>query len=541
MSRTTPASAFALVVTHALVVALGLLAATAPAHAQCILANPSFEVGGSGGYVFGGWEQFGDVGSTGFATHGSAAARVSGPDDGGWDVSAYWQAQDCYPAEQWELTGKVAHSSSDPLTGSCRAIVNVEWRDSSDDLISYESYDVALPSTPTNEYQDFYVLSGPAPTGTASMRALFGVLQSPTDPPPDVYYDQVTVFSTSYPTMDDVQWGDFPGGRTVWFSGRTWRVKGPGFYGPGANNFSNSADNVWVDDDQLHVTVMDVGGIWYSTEVALVETLGYGDYIFTTEGRLDLLDPCVVLGLFVWQYGPCYDDSYLWWNPYCEFDIEFSRWGNPYRDIGQFVAQPWDWYGNLESFDATFSEGEITSHAFRWLHDRVECRSWRGGPFAEAPENTIFSWTYTGPHIPRPEQPRVHINLWKFCDYPSSDQEVVVDAFTFFPADPTGIDDPQAGDAAARPGFLMPARPNPFNPVTTIGYSLRNESDAEVAVFDLAGRRVRTLVDGVVSAGDHEAVWDGRDEHGSNVASGVYFYTLRVGDALETRRMVLVK
>lgn len=523
---------------------LMLLCVFTPAvgHAQCILANPSFEVSGSGGHVFGGWEQFGDVGATSFASHGSTGARVSGPDLGGWDVSAFWQQQDSYPGEEWQVTGKVAHSSADPLSADSRAIVNVEWWDSGG-MMSYESHDVALPSTATDEYQSFSVTSGPAPSGTEAIHVLFAVLQGPTDPPPDVYYDQVTVLSQSYPTIEDMQWNDFPGGRTLSFSGRTWRVKGPGYYGPGPNSFSDSESSVWVDGgDRLHMTVRNVASTWYSTEVALTETLGYGDYIFTTEGRLDLIDPNVVLGMFIWQYGPCYDESYLWWNPYNEFDIEFSRWGDPGHDIGQFVAQPADWYGNIEHFDASFSEGEVTTHAFRWLPDRVECRSWRGGPTDEAPENMIHSWTYTGPHIPRPEIPRVHINLWRCCGAPSSNQEVVLDAFHYFPADATGVDEGPDGDALFGPAArLLAARPNPFNPLTTIAYSLGEGAVAELAVFNPAGRRVRTLVDGFVSAGEHEVTWDGLDDRGTPVASGVYFYWLRVGDALETRRMVLVK
>jgi hypothetical protein len=512
------------------------------AHAQCILANPSFEITGSGGQVFRGWQQFGVVGSTSLSTHGSAAALVSGPDLGGWDVSAFWQAQDSYPGEQWEVTGKVAHSSAHPLTGDCRAIVNIEWHDSGG-MMSYESHDVALPSTPTDEYQSFSVTSGPAPSGTVAIHVLFAVLEGPTDPPPDVYYDQVTVLSQSYPTIEDMQWNDFPGGRTLSFSGRTWRVKGPGYYGPGPNSFSDSASSVWVDgDDRLHMTVRKVGSTWYSTEVALTETLGYGDYLFTTEGRLDTIDPTTVLGLFTWQYGPCYDESYLWWNPYNEFDIEFSRWGDPGRDIAQFVAQPADWYGNVDRFDATFSEGEITTHAFRWLPDRVECRSWRGGPTDEAPENLIHSWTYTGPHIPRPEIPRVHINMWRCCGEPTTNQEAILDAFHYFPAGASGVDGELAAGGLAEPAAsLSAARPNPFNPTTTIAYSLREGGTTELAIFNVAGRRVRTLVEGFVSAGDHEVRWDGLDDRGAAVASGVYFSRLRAGDALETRRMVLVK
>jgi len=504
------------------------------ASAQCILANPSFEMGS------GGWDQFGNVGTVGTAVHGSSAARVTGLDAGGWDVSGFWQQMDCSPGQQWEATGYVQNSIANPLGPLSRAIVNIEWWDGSG-MIDYESTSVATSATPTGEYEYFAFESGPAPSGTVSCRFLLAVLQAPADDRPDVYYDMVTFYSTSYPTIDDMQWDDFPGGRTIDFSGYTWRVKGPGYYGPGPSSFSDAADAVWVDaEDQLHLTITYVNG-WRSTEIATEEALGYGDYIFTTRGRLDLLDQHAVLGLFIWQYGPCWDEGYLWWNPYCEFDIEFSRWNNPGRDIGQFVAQPWDYSGNLSSFDATFSEDEITSHAFRWLSDRIECRSWRGGPYEEASSPVIATWTYTGPHIPRPEQPRVHMNLWQFDGPPSTEQEAVISAFTFIPEGWTDVPEPPDDAQQLAAARLHPARPNPFNPTTTIGYSLAMDAAVELDIHDVAGRRVRTLVSGVTPAGEHEVVWNGRNDDGEAVASGVYLYRLRSGADTETRRMVLLK
>ena len=512
------------------------------AHAQCILANPSFEIGGTSGKVFGGWNQFGPVGSSPNATHGSVAARVSGPNLGGWDVAGYWQRLDCAPGESWSVSVDAWHTSTRPLTGQCKAIVNIEWRGASDNLISYESHTAADASTPTGVMQEFSFQTLPAPVGTVSARLLLGVLQSPTDPVPDVYYDRATFYSLTPPTPDDVQWNDFPGGRTASFSGRTWRVKGPGYYGPGPSLYSDAVTSVWVDvDDHLHMTVKKVGGLWYSTEVALVDALGYGDYIFTTVGRLDTLDPNVILGLFLWEYRVCYDEANNWWGPYNEFDIEFGRWGNPSNpNVGQFVAQPWDYPGNISRFAATFSEGELTSHAFRWLPDRVECRSWRGGPEDEDGAVMLHTWTYAGPHIPRPEQPRTHINLWKLTNPPATNQEVVLDAFTFVPMDAVvGIPEvqPQRREAPS----LSVARPNPFNPTTTIEYTLPRAGDTELVVFDVEGRRVRTLVNGFVPAGDHGVVWDGRDDAGIRVASGVYLYRLRAGGVVETKKMVLVK
>ncbi len=151
----------------------------------------------------------------------------------------------------------------------------------------------------------------------------------------------------------------------------------------------------------------------------------------------------------------------------------------------------------------------------------------------------LHTWTYEGPHIPRPEQPRVHINLWRL-NTPAANQEVVLDEFTFVPMGVVvGIPEVQPQGRGAP--SLSVARPNPFNPTTTIEYTLPRGGDTELVVFDVEGRRVRTLVNEFVPAGVHGAVWDGRDDAGNRVASGVYLYRLRAGGVVETRKMVLVK
>jgi hypothetical protein len=101
---------------------------------------------------------------------------------------------------------------------------------------------------------------------------------------------------------------------------------------------------------------------------------------------------------------------------------------------------------------------------------------------------------------------------------------------------------PSAAAATADTPLLHPNTPNPFNPTTRIAFELPHAGIVRLEVFDLAGRRVGTLVGGRrYDAGPHEALWDGRDESGVAVASGVYLYRLRVGDHAITRRMVLLK
>jgi hypothetical protein len=88
---------------------------------------------------------------------------------------------------------------------------------------------------------------------------------------------------------------------------------------------------------------------------------------------------------------------------------------------------------------------------------------------------------------------------------------------------------------------LSPNWPNPFNPHTSLGYTLPTHGMARLGVFDLKGRLVRTLVEGLMPAGIYTATWDGRDEHGVQLASGVYFARLETPGQMRTQKMVLTK
>jgi hypothetical protein len=97
--------------------------------------------------------------------------------------------------------------------------------------------------------------------------------------------------------------------------------------------------------------------------------------------------------------------------------------------------------------------------------------------------------------------------------------------------------------APQEPAMELPGRatlhqnyPNPFNPVTVISYQVPEQSQVRLAVYDLTGRRIDTLVDAVQGAGEYHVTWDA-----SQLASGVYFYRLETGGEVLTRRMTLVK
>jgi M6 family metalloprotease-like protein len=88
---------------------------------------------------------------------------------------------------------------------------------------------------------------------------------------------------------------------------------------------------------------------------------------------------------------------------------------------------------------------------------------------------------------------------------------------------------------------LSPAYPNPFNPSTTLRFSLSQPGEAELSIYNLLGQKVAALVHGPQEAGAHTLVWDGRDDAGRELASGVYLYRLQAGAQVQTRKLLLLR
>jgi len=83
--------------------------------------------------------------------------------------------------------------------------------------------------------------------------------------------------------------------------------------------------------------------------------------------------------------------------------------------------------------------------------------------------------------------------------------------------------------------------PNPFNPSTSIAYALEAGGHTTITVYNLLGQATAVLLDEFVPAGNHVAIWDGKDQNGNPLPSGIYFYRIRSGDFNQTRKMVLMK
>lgn len=205
--------------------------------------------------------------------------------------------------------------------------------------------------------------------------------------------------------------------RTIAFSGYTWNVRGDWWAYPGPNSWNNDDGAVSVDaQGRLHLKVTQRHGAWYSSEVYLPASLGYGTYQFDVESPLNQVDTNVVVSPFLYQ-----DDTH-------EFDIEFSDWRSPGSDKGQFVIQPGQMAGNVSRYDVSAATG-ISSHVIHWAPNNVYFQSSKNGQI-------MHEWDYRGSGNFVPGREKLHINMWMIDGWaPSSlqEQEIIINRFTFTP------------------------------------------------------------------------------------------------------------
>ena len=269
--------------------------------------------------------------------------------------------------------------------------------------------------------------------------------------------------------------------RTISFAGYDWTVRNVQG-GPGPNYFSDSVEEVWVDGNgYLHMEINYRNGKWNCSEVYLDGSLGYGTYAFVVDGRVDLLDKNIVLGLFTYETDTR------------EIDIEYARWGNATNYPGQYVIQPGGTTGNVYRYHLDFSTGtDVTTNLFDWRADAISFRSYYGA-YTPTPAalDMIASWVYFGDDNPPVGGELVHINLWLMSGLAPSDGqnvEIVIRDFKFdsdiiVPPVSPGLIDPGTLSATASSEFWDSWNPDmDFLPIHAVnGDGLAGETHTDIA------------------------------------------------------------
>jgi flagellar hook assembly protein FlgD len=104
----------------------------------------------------------------------------------------------------------------------------------------------------------------------------------------------------------------------------------------------------------------------------------------------------------------------------------------------------------------------------------------------------------------------------------------------------TGVEGSPA-EKPLSPKLALGVKPNPFKEHATISFQIPATGQAELAVYNLAGQKVRTLLNGRMLAGEHGFIWDGRDGSGKQAASGTYLVVLKSGGQQISKRLVMIK
>jgi hypothetical protein len=120
----------------------------------------------------------------------------------------------------------------------------------------------------------------------------------------------------------------------------------------------------------------------------------------------------------------------------------------------------------------------------------------------------------------------------------------VADSYSFMILETSyGSEVREISDGQTRPSdfVLLQNYPNPFNPATNIEFVLSKSGQVKIEIFNILGQRIRTLVDEHLKPGHKVVDWDGRDDSGEEVSSGIYFYRLQTEDFTDAKKMLLLK
>ncbi len=171
---------------------------------------------------------------------------------------------------------------------------------------------------------------------------------------------------------------------------------------------------------------------------------------------------------------------------------------------------------------------------------------WLGSPFSKITDiaadalqsNTFFVADQGAKKIFRVRQLALH--NFQITDVYSTNSGWPVGIAVAF-SNVTSVED-IADDSRLPDGFaLMHNYPNPFNAGTVIKYSLTESMPVKLKIFNVVGEVVRMLVDEFQTGGTYTVHWDGRDESGRQIASGIYFYKISAGDFVQTKKMILMQ
>ena len=376
-----------------------------------VLLNPGFESGVGAGIES--WGSFGygtNLRSSVISRTGSYSTRIEGVAA----PSPYTGIYQAYPAkvgEVWHASVWVLKRSLEAVTGENRAVVSLSFLNEAKDdppLHAFNSREITA-SDADDEWIPITIGGEAFFKETRYVQIALVVIRPTSEVNNVVFY------------FDDVQLGKI---KPIQWKGRDWVVRHD-VHLIQDNVFSSNC--VWIDEnDNLHLKEMEVNGQWLSPMIKLTQSLGYGEYRWYVNNRIDMNDPCLVHAMYTYE-AP--DDVN-------EIDVEITRafTGSNIMQVHytKFPSEP----GYTANYPFSLTN-ELTTHRFIWTPDSIQWQSYYGH-YPEPPnqESIIAERVYTGSSIPEDghELSGMQIHRLNYV-VPTDTQhtEMVVSDFEFVP------------------------------------------------------------------------------------------------------------
>ncbi|KAA3633000.1 MAG: T9SS C-terminal target domain-containing protein [Calditrichaeota bacterium] len=269
---------------------------------------------------------------------------------------------------------------------------------------------------------------------------------------------------------------------------------------------------------------------WNGEEWRIVDTtIGYVDV-----NALSVFDiKVLVSGYFDSIGGKPIHDIAIWdgasWN---EFPFQVGRRNNwaPYvrafsNERGTFLA------GNFDSLDGTLVNKIV----------ELDGDSWETLGSGIKTVDVWATWLYSGVDATVIDVEEFQGDLYVGGEFLRAGDKISAHIAKWTKGYATDINEPTGPEDLPQSFQLNQNYPNPFNPSTTVRFSLPKKSNVSLIIYNTIGQKVRNLVDKTYTAGEHEIVWDGKDDFGNVCATGIYFYKLESDEFVQSKKMLLLR
>jgi hypothetical protein len=323
---------------------------------------------------------------------------------------------------------------------------------------------------------------------------------------------------TTSMTCDSIQWSD-------WF----WNS-------PASTYSGGSGQENYIDSVAREIRIMAIW--WWSPYLpiddAILATLHF------TVGEIDIIEPD---GGEEWVVG---EAKWIKWSAQCDWNVNDSVVVDSFRpkntneteqavNFGDSSGRP---IGYQHGETLQFERGYFVRAPQSWDSVMVEYSYDAGKTWnlitSSAPNDGQLFWS----SIPDTPSDSCLIRITSKAENPIS--ATSADFFTIS-SDTTDVVEEKREKSIPQTFLLHQNYPNPFNPSTKIEFSLPRTTRVTLDIYNIAGRKVKGLVDEELPSGHWSIVWNGEDDNGIEVASGVYLYRLRTSEYTRTKKMVIVR